>query len=100
MDPVGGLSGMPAPADQTSSAKLARSARDFEAMAIGEFLQPMFSTVDDQSDLFGGGEAEGVLKPMLVTEFAKMMEDKGGLGLSTPIEEKMQELQNGRTQRR
>ena len=76
------------------------SAHQFEAMAIGEFLQPMFASVDDASELFGGGEAEGILKPMLVSEFAKLMEQKGGLGLEPVIEQKMDELSQTKDRRR
>ncbi len=79
---------------------LSASAHEFESMAIGEFLQPMFSTIDDTSNLFGGGEAEGILKPMLVTEFAKLMEQKGGLGLEPLIEQKMGELSEAKDRRR
>lgn len=64
--------------------KIRQSARDFEAMTIGQMLQPMFSTLE-QGGLFDGGEAEQTLKPMLVTEFANMMEARGGLGLEQPV---------------
>ena len=80
--------------------KLSGSAHEFESMAIGEFLQPMFSSVDDTNNLFGGGEAEGILKPMLVSEFAKLMEQKGGLGLEPIIEQKMRELSQATGHRR
>ena len=40
------------------TAKLWQAAQDFEAMAIGQLLQPMFQTVDSAHSAFGGGEAE------------------------------------------
>ncbi len=89
--------GTPSPASDNA---LSGSAHEFEAMAIGEFLQPMFSSVDDTNNLFGGGEAEGILKPMLVTEFAKLMEQKGGLGLEPIIAQKMDELSHAKDRRR
>ena len=83
-----------APLASARGGDMARAAHDFEAMAIGEFLQPMFSTEHSGEGLFGGGEAESTLKPMLVTEFARIMEQKGGLGLAGPIERKMEELES------
>ncbi len=61
-------------------------------MTLDQLLQPMFATIDSDPN-FGGGAAEETLKPMLVTEMAKMMEARGGLGLSEAIERKMLQLQ-------
>ena len=81
-----------APRDAAATAK---AAHDFEAMTLDQMLQPMFATV--QSDpLFGGGEAEKTLAPMLVTEMAKLMEARGGLGLAQSIDAKMTEMQEGK----
>jgi Rod binding domain-containing protein len=77
-------------------AKLWKTARDFEAMALGEFLRPMFETVNDKENLFGGGEAEKTWKPMLVDEIAKQISAAGGLGLATPIHDAMLRMQEGK----
>ncbi len=61
-------------------------------MTLDQMLQPMFATLDSDP-LFGGGEAEKTLQPMLVTEMAKLMEVRGGLGLFKAIDEKMTQLQ-------
>jgi len=58
--PVAGVS------PQAQTARLGQAARDFEAMAIGQLLQPMFETVDAGHAPFGGGEAEATWRPMLV----------------------------------
>jgi hypothetical protein len=60
--------GVTAPATAVAPAKTAlspeqiektrKAAQDFEAMALGEMLQPMFSTVDTSKGLFGGGKGE------------------------------------------
>lgn len=74
-------------------AKVAASARQFEAMAIGQLLQPMFDTVDTGKGLFGGGNGEDAWKPMLVSELAKQIANAGGLGLAQPIMQQMLRLQ-------
>jgi peptidoglycan hydrolase FlgJ len=71
------------PPDQTT--KLWQAARDFEAMAIGQLLQPMFETIDVKHSPFGGGEAEETWRPMLVDAIGKQMAANGGIGLAVPV---------------
>jgi flagellar protein FlgJ len=66
-------------------AKATQSAKDFESMAIGQLLQPMFNTVDTSKGLFGGGQAEATWKPMMVDEIGKMIEKSGGIGLADSV---------------
>jgi Rod binding domain-containing protein len=82
-----------APQAPIDPAKIAKSAKDFEAMAIGQMLQPMFDTVDTSKGLFGGGPGEAAWKPMLVQEFAKAIEARGGLGLAKPVYDAMLRMQ-------
>ena len=77
-------------------AKTLKSARDFEAMAIGQLLQPMFQTVDSAHSQFGGGSAEETWKPMLVNEIAKKIAANGGLGLARPVLAEMLRMQEAR----
>ena len=83
-----------APADP---AKMWKAARDFEAMALGEFLKPMFATVDSKKNLFSGGEAEKTWKPMLVDEIARQIAASGGLGLAGPVHAAMLRIQEGKS---
>jgi peptidoglycan hydrolase FlgJ len=66
-------------------AKMWQSAQEFEAMAIGQLLQPMFNTVDTAHSAFGGGEAEGAWRPMLVDAIGKQIASHGGIGLAAPV---------------
>jgi len=79
-------------------AKLRQAAQDFEAMALGQLLQPMFATVDMAHSAFGGGAAEATIQPMLVDALGKNIAAHGGLGLAGPVFETMlrsQEAANG-----
>jgi Rod binding domain-containing protein len=67
------------------TAKLWKAAHDFEAMAIGQLLRPMFDTVDSAHGVFGGGDGEAAWRPMLVDAIGKQMAAHGGLGLATPV---------------
>jgi peptidoglycan hydrolase FlgJ len=67
------------------TAKLWKAAHDFEAMAIGQLLRPMFDTVDSAHGVFGGGDGEAAWRPMLVDAIGKQLAAHGGLGLATPM---------------
>lgn len=77
------------PSATASTAQLTKAAHDFEAMAIGQLLEPMFATVDTAHGEFGGGAGEEAWQPMLVQEIAKQIEAHGGLGLAQPVYEQM-----------
>jgi peptidoglycan hydrolase FlgJ len=81
------------PSRAADPAAIAKAASDFAAMAIGQLLQPMFDTVDTAHDAFGGGPGEEAWKPMLVQEFARQIEARGGLGLARPIYDAMLRMQ-------
>jgi Rod binding domain-containing protein len=81
------------PAPSADPAAIAKSAQDFESMAISQLLEPMFDTVDTAHGLFGGGAGEENWKPMLVQAFAKQIEAHGGLGLAKPVYDAMIRMQ-------
>ncbi len=78
---------LPAPVDlnEPKNAKAWKAAQEFESMALGQLLAPMFETVKPSAGLFGGGSGEETWRPMMTQELAKQMEKTGGLGLSMPI---------------
>nr|WP_294548351.1 rod-binding protein [uncultured Rhodopila sp.] len=86
------------PAVPAEPAKVARAAQDFEAMAIGELLKPMFDTVDTANSFFGGGSGEEAWRPMLVQDIAKQIAAHGGLGLAKPVYDAMLRMQEAKAQ--
>jgi flagellar protein FlgJ len=86
------------PSVPAEPAKVTRAAQDFEAMAIGELLKPMFDTVDTANSFFGGGSGEQAWRPMLVQEIAKQIAAHGGLGLAKPVYDAMLRMQETRSQ--
>ena len=73
-----------------------KAAQDFEAMTLGQFLKPIFDTVDMTGSPFGGGEAEAQWKPMLVDALAKQITAAGGIGLAKPVFTQMIHMQEAR----
>lgn len=74
-------------------AKAWKSAKDFESMALGQFLAPMFETVKSSAGPFGGGEGEDTWRPMLTQELAKHIAPSGGLGIAVPVYRQMLQMQ-------
>ncbi|GEM_PF-651757 len=72
-----------------------KAARDFEALVIGQLLQPMFETVNNSKSPFSGGHGEQAFKPMIVQEMAKKIAAGGGFGLAQPIYAQMLRMQEG-----
>lgn len=81
------------PAASGDPAQLRKAARDFEAMAIGELLKPMFDTIDLSKGLFGGGAGEAAWKPMLVEQMARNIAARGGLGLAEHVYQSLLRMQ-------
>ncbi|HEX3347084.1 MAG TPA: rod-binding protein [Acetobacteraceae bacterium] len=76
-----------------ATARIWKAAQDFEAMALGEMLKPMFDTVDLSDQPLGGGTGEATWRPMLTQEYAKTMERHGGIGLAAPVFHEMLRMQ-------
>jgi Rod binding domain-containing protein len=81
---------------QSDPARIAKAAQDFEAMAIGQLLQPMFDTVNTARSAFGGGAGEEAWQPMLVQEIARQIAAHGGLGLAKPVYDAMLRMQESK----
>jgi Rod binding domain-containing protein len=83
------------PPDQVAKAR--QAAKSFEAMAIGQFLAPMFNTVDGSKGMFGGGEGEAAWRPMLTEEIAKKISAAGGIGIANSVMQEMLRTQEHRS---
>jgi peptidoglycan hydrolase FlgJ len=73
--------------------KTRKASQDFEAMALGELLQPMFKTVDTSKGIFGGGAGEATWKPMMIDEMAKTIAKNGGIGIADSVMREMLRMQ-------
>lgn len=75
-------------------AKARKAAEAFEAQALGALLQPMFEGLETGGP-FGGGQAEAMWRPMLITEFGRAMAANGGIGIADSVLAHMLKLQEG-----
>lgn len=73
--------GTPTIAAGTTEATARAAAEDFESVFLAQMLEAMFAQVG-QDDPFGGGPGESAFRGMLNEEYAKVISEGGGLGLS------------------
>jgi len=71
------------PPERTAAAR--RAGMQFEAMALAQFLQPVFATIDMSKSAFGGGSGEEMFRPMLVEEMARAVAAQGGIGIAEAV---------------
>lgn len=74
---------------QTSGANAQRATqvgKQFEAMFMTQMLNHMFTGLDQENGLFGGGHAEAMFRPMLLEEYGKMIANRGhGIGVADQV---------------
>ncbi|MBT3305803.1 MAG: chemotaxis protein [Alphaproteobacteria bacterium] len=76
-------------------AQARKTAQEFEAVFLGQMLQPMFQNIE-AAEPFGGGSSEKMWKTMQVEEYGKAIAKSGGIGLADAVFReiiKTQELQ-------
>lgn len=66
-------------------ATMRKAAMDFEAMALGALLQPMFEATSRGTGFGGGGKGEAAWAPMMVQEYARITAANGGLGIGDAV---------------
>jgi flagellar protein FlgJ len=66
-------------------AAMRKAAMNFEAMALGAMLQPMFEGTTRGTSFGGGGKGEAAWAPMLVNEYARVTAASGGLGIGDMV---------------
>lgn len=84
------------PAKGQSVDQLRKVAQEFEAVFIGQMLQPLFQNLGAEEP-FGGSESEKMWRTMQVDEYGKAITKAGGIGLSDTILKEMIKLQEGQS---
>jgi Rod binding domain-containing protein len=71
-------------APAASQGQLRRLAQEFEAQAVAAMFQPVFAALPTDGP-FGGGNAEGQWRPLLVDAIARDMARTGGIGIGEAV---------------
>lgn len=75
-------------------ATIEKTAKDFEAVFLGQMLQHMWEGVD-VDPYTGGGHAEETFRGIMVEEQAKAITRAGGIGLAATIKDQIIRMQDG-----
>lgn len=70
-----------------------KTARDFEAVFIGQMTQLMFESVEQGE--FSGGHGEQMFRGVLAEKLGGAIAERGGLGLAPKVLEQIIKLQGG-----
>jgi Rod binding domain-containing protein len=87
---------LPTLAKSADPARMRKTAREFEAVFLGQMLQPMFANLGAEKP-FGGGMAENMWQSLLADEYGKAIAERGGVGIADAVVREIlrsQELQS------
>lgn len=95
-DMLRGAPGLSA-ARNADTARMRRTAEEFEASFLAQMLRPMFEGLSTEAP-FGGGHAEETWRGFLVDEMGKQIGRAGGVGLADQVMAEMIRMQSGRAE--
>lgn len=84
----------PAPAKPAPDPKAAKTAREFEAVFLGQMTQLMMESVDAGGE-FSGGHAEEMFRGVLAEKLGTAIAGGGGVGLAPAVMDQIIALQGG-----
>jgi len=73
-----------APKATGDAAKAEWAAKEYESVFISQFLGSMFSGIKTDT-LTGGGQGEEMFRSLMVNEYAKGLQQRGGFGLAAQM---------------
>ena len=83
-----------APGSTANPGAAAKAAKQFEGMFISQFLGSMFAGISTDGP-FGGGEGEAMFRSLMLDEYGKAMEGRGGFGLASSVTSQLLKHQEG-----
>jgi len=86
-----------APKPTTDAAKAAAAAKEYEGVFISQFLGSMFSGIKTDG-VTGGGEGEEMFRSLMINEYGKSLEQRGGFGLAAKMQAELLKHQQATVQ--
>jgi Rod binding domain-containing protein len=81
-----------APSPTGNAAAAGKAAKEFESVFISQFLGSMFSGVKTDG-LFGGGQGEEMFRSLMIDQYGKSIEQRGGFGLADSVTKQLMKFQ-------
>jgi Rod binding domain-containing protein len=85
-----------APKATGDATKAEWAAKEYESVFISQFLGSMFSGIKTDG-ITGGGQGEEMFRSLMVNEYAKGLQQRGGFGLATQMKAELLKHQEGGT---
>ena len=82
------------PAATSNPAAAGKSAKEFESVFISQFLGSMFQGIPTDGP-FGGGQGEEMFRSLMVNEYGKAIQQRGGFGLAAQMKAQLLKHQEG-----
>ncbi|HEY7977746.1 MAG TPA: rod-binding protein [Rhizomicrobium sp.] len=86
-----------APISAPNLAAAKKAAKEYEGVFISEFMGSMFSGISTDGP-FGGGQGEAMFRSMMLDQYSKQIEARGGFGLSAAMTKQLLIHQEARPQ--
>ena len=77
-----------APSAGGNSEAVSRTAKEFESVFISQFLGSMFSRITTDGPT-GGGSGEEMFRSLMINEYGKSVEQRGGFGLAAAVQRQL-----------
>ena len=84
----------PAPRATADAAKADAAAKEYESVFISQFLGSMFSGIQTDG-ITGGGQGEEMFRSLMINEYAKGLQQRGGFGLAAQMKAQLLKHQEG-----
>lgn len=85
---------IPAPSATGNKAAASKAAKEFESVFISQFLGSMFSGIKTDG-VFGGGQGEEMFRSLMIDQYGKQLEQRGGFGLAEAVTRQLLKTQEG-----
>ena len=86
-----------APKATADAAKADWAAKEYESVFISQFLGSMFSGIKTDG-VTGGGQGEEMFRSLMINEYGKALEQRGGFGLAAQMKAQLLKHQEAAAQ--
>jgi len=86
-----------APGATSSAAKADWAAKEYESVFVSQFLSSMFSGIKTDG-VTGGGQGEEMFRSLMINEYGKAFEQRGGFGLAAQMKTQLLKHQEASAQ--
>ena len=86
-----------APRPTMDEAKADKASKDYETVFISQFLGSMFSGIKTDG-ITGGGQGEEMFRSLMINEYGKAFEQRGGFGLAAQMKAQLLKHQEAKVQ--